>query len=38
MKIESLVAYSKMVLNIYAIKADENTTYIENRVGEKYEE
>ena len=32
---ELLVAYFKMVVNIYAIKADENTFYIENRIKVK---
>ncbi len=32
---ELLVAYFKMVVNRYAIKADENTSYIENRIKVK---
>lgn len=32
---EAIVAYFKMVVNIYAIRADTNLEYVENRIKEK---
>ncbi len=32
---ETIIAYFKMIVNIYAIKADTNLGYIENRIREK---